>query len=289
MIYDALIAPFAEFGFLRRALVGCLAISLSAPPLGVFLMLRRMSLTGDVLAHGILPGVALGFVVAGLWLPALALGGLLAGLVVALGSGALARATGGREDAALAALYLTALAAGVTLISWRGSAVELTQLLFGSVLGVDDPALLLMGAAASLTLGFLALAWRPLILECFDPSFAQAVGVRGSVWHLGLLALVVMNLVAALQAVGSLMAVGLMMLPAIAARHLARNVGGMVLAAVGVALLATLSGLLASYHLDLPSGPAIVLAASGAWMLALIFGPVDGLVARYRPRRHLEG
>jgi zinc/manganese transport system permease protein len=289
MLHEALIAPFAEFGFLRRALVGCLAISLSAPPLGVFLMLRRMSLTGDVLAHGILPGVALGFVLAGLWMPALALGGLLAGLVVALGSGALARATGGREDAALTGLYLTALAAGVTLISWRGSAVELTQLLFGSVLGVDDAALLLMGGAATATLAFLALAWRPLILECFDPSFAQAVGLRGSVWHLGLLALVVVNLVAGLQAVGSLMAVGLMMLPAIAARHLSRNIGGMMLAAVGIALGATVTGLLASYHLDLPSGPAIVLVAAAAWILALVFGPVDGLLARHRPRRHLEG
>lgn len=289
MVYEALIAPFAEFGFLRRALVGCLAISLSAPPLGVFLMLRRMSLTGDVLAHGILPGVALGFVVAGLWLPALALGGLLAGLVVALGAGALARATGGREDAALTGLYLTALAAGVTLISWRGSAVELTQLLFGSVLGVDDAALLLMGGAATATLAFLAIAWRPLILECFDPSFAQAVGLRGSVWHLGLLALAVLNLVAALQAVGSLMAVGLMMLPAIAARHLARELGGMVLAAVGIAVAATLVGLLASYHLDVPSGPTIVLVASAFWVIALVAGPVDGLLARHRPRRHLDG
>jgi zinc/manganese transport system permease protein len=289
MIWDTFIAPFAEFGFLRRALVGCLALSLSAPPLGVFLMLRRMSLTGDVLAHGILPGVALGFVLAGLWMPALALGGLIAGLIVAIGSGALARATGGREDAALAGLYLTALAAGVTLISWRGSAVELTQLLFGSVLGVDDAALLLMGGAATATLLFLAFAWRPLILECFDPSFAQAVGVRGSVWHLGLLALVVINLVAAFQAVGSLMAVGLMMLPAIAARHWAREVGGLMMAAVGLALVATVLGLLVSYHADLPSGPAIVLAASGLWVISLIAGPVDGLLARHRKQPHLEG
>lgn len=289
MIWDTFIAPFAEFGFLRRALVGCLALSLSAPPLGVFLMLRRMSLTGDVLAHGILPGIALGFVLAGLWVPALALGGLVAGLIVAIASGAIARATGGREDAALAAVYLTALAAGVTLISWRGSAVELTQLLFGSVLGVDDTALLLMGGAATLTLLFLAFAWRPLILECFDPSFAQAVGLRGSVWHLGLLALVVINLVAAFQAVGSLMAVGLMMLPAIAARHWAREIGGLVSAAVALALLATLIGLLASYHADLPSGPSIVLAAAALWVISLISGPVDGLLARYRKRPHLEG
>jgi len=289
MLWEGLFAPFAEFGFLRRALVGCAALSLSAPPLGVFLMLRRMSLTGDVLAHGILPGVALGFLIAGLSVPAMALGGLVAGLGIALGAGAISRVTGGREDAALAALYLTALAAGVVLISWRGSAVELTHILFGSVLGVDDLALLMMGGAATATLLFLAVAWRPLVLECFDPSFARAVGVRGSAWHLGLMALVVVSLVSAFQAVGTLMAVGLMMLPAIAARHWARGVGAMVLVSVAVALAATLSGLLLSYHADVPSGPAIVLVAAGLWFGSLVFGPVDGLVARWWPGRHLEG
>ena len=144
---ELLIAPFAEFGFMRRALVGCLAVSTVAPVLGVFLMLRRMSLTADVLAHGILPGVAGAFLLAGLSVPALAFGGLLAGLAVAVGAGALSRATGGREDAALAALYLIALALGVVLVSWRGGAVELTQLLFGSALGVDDAALLLMAGS----------------------------------------------------------------------------------------------------------------------------------------------
>ena len=284
-----MIPELLEYGFLRRALVGCLALSVSAPPLGVFLMLRRMSLAGDALSHGLLPGVALAFVLFGLSVPALALGGLLAGLVIALGAGALARGTGGREDASLAALYLTALAAGVAIISWRGSAVELTQLLFGSVLGVDDAALLLMAGAASLTLSFLAFAWRPLVLECFDPAFARAVGLRGSLWHLGFLALVVVNMVAALQAVGSLMAVGLMMLPAIAARHWARGIGGVVTVSVVLALLASLSGLLASALMDLPSGPAIVLAAAALWLLSALLGPVDGVVARLRPRRHLSG
>lgn len=289
MIIEALVAPFVEFGFLRRALVGCLALSLSAPPVGVFLMLRRMSLTGDVLAHGILPGVALGFLLAGLSLPAMAAGGMAAGLLVALGAGAIARATGGREDAALAALYLSALAVGVVMISWRGSPVELTHLLFGSVLGVDDAALLAMGGAATLTLLVLSVAWRPLVLECFDPAFARAAGVRGSAWHLGLMALAVVNLVAAFQAVGTLMAVGLMMLPAVAARHWARTLAGMVPVAVGLAFAATLAGLLASFHADLPSGPAIVLAAAVIWLASLLLGPVDGLLAKWWPRRHLEG
>ena len=262
---------------------------MAAPPLGVFLMLRRMSLTADVLAHGILPGVAAGFLVAGLSLPAMAFGGLVAGLLVAVGAGALSRATGGREDASLAALYLVALAAGVAMVSMRGGAVELTNLLFGSVLGVDDGALLLMAGAASLTLLALALAWRPLVLECFDPNFAAAVGARGAGWHLGFLGLVVLNLLAAFQALGTLMAVGLMMLPAIAARHWARQVGGMAYASVAIAMVASAAGLLLSFHADVPAGPAVVLCAGLAWLVSVVAGPVDGLLARLVRRRHLAG
>ncbi len=280
--------PFLDYGFMRRALVGCLAVSLAAPPLGVFLMLRRMSLTADVLGHGILPGIAAGFLLAGLSVPAMAVGGLLAGLVVALGAGALSRATGGREDAALAALYLCALALGVALVAMGGGTAELTQLLFGSALGVDDAALLLMAATATLSLGVLAFAWRPLVLECFDPSFAQAVGARGGAWHMVFLALVVLNLLAAFQALGTLMGVGLMMLPAVAARHWSREVGGMVYAAVALAAGASFGGLLLSFHADVPSGPAVVLVAGLLWAGSLLFGPVEGVTARLR-RRHLAG
>ncbi|TCZ66908.1 metal ABC transporter permease [Roseicella aquatilis] len=289
MILDFLLAPFLDYGFLRRALVGCLALSVAAPPLGVFLMLRRMSLTADVLGHGILPGVAAGFLLAGLSLPAMAAGGLAAGLAVAVGAGALSRATGGREDASLAALYLVALASGVAMVSWRGGAVELTNLLFGSVLGVDDAALLLMAGSATVTLAVLALAWRPLVLECFDPGFARAVGARGALWHMAFLALVVLNLIAAFQALGTLMAVGLMMLPAIAARHWARQVGGMAYASVAIALASAWGGLLLSFHADVPSGPAVVLAAGAAWLVSTLLGPVDGLLARLWRRPHLAG
>jgi zinc/manganese transport system permease protein len=288
-LLDLIWGPFAEFGFLRRAMVGCLALSLAAPPLGVFLMLRRMSLTADVLAHGILPGIAAGFLVAGLSVTAMSVGGLVAGLVVALGAGAISRATGGREDAALAALYLVALALGVTLISTRAGSVELSHLLFGSVLGVDDPALFMMAGVSSVTLAALAFAWRPLVVECFDPSFAAAARVHGGAWHLLFLGLVVLNVLAAFQALGTLMAVGLMMLPAVAARHWGRSVGGMVYASVLIALLSSAAGLLLSFHLDLPSGPAIVLVAGGAWVASLVAGPVDGLLARWLRRPHLAG
>lgn len=284
-----LVGPFVEFGFMRRALVGCLALAVAAPLLGVFLMLRRTSLTAEVLAHGVTPGIAAGFLIAGLSLPAMSLGGLVAGLAVAVGAGALSRATGGREDAALTALYLIALALGVTLVSLRGGAADLTHLLFGQVLGVDDPALLLMAGVATLTLPLLALAWRPLALECFDPGFAQAEGVRGGLWHGLFLVLVVLNVLAAFQAMGTLMAVGLMMLPAVAARHWARELSGLAYAAVGLAVLSAFFGLLASYHLDLPSGPAIVLVAGAFWAVSVIAGPVDGLLARVLRRPHLAG
>ncbi|MDQ1078737.1 metal ABC transporter permease [Pseudoroseomonas cervicalis] len=288
-LLDLLWSPFAEFGFLRRALIGCLALSLAAPPLGVFLVLRRMSLTADVLAHGILPGIAVGFLVAGLSVTAMSIGGLVAGLVVAVGAGAVSRATGGREDAALAALYLVALALGVTLISTRAGSVELSHLLFGSVLGVDDAALFLMAGVSSLTLLVLAFAWRPLVLECFDPGFAAAARAQGGLWHMVFLGLLVLNVLAAFQALGTLMAVGLMMLPAVAARHWGRSVGAMVYASVGIALFSSLAGLLFSYHLDWPTGPAIVLVAGAIWALSVVAGPVDGVLPRLLRRPHLAG
>ena len=286
---EPLLGPFIEFGFMRRALVGCLALAVSAPLLGVFLMLRRTSLTAEVLAHGVTPGIAGGFLIAGLSVPAMSIGGLVAGLTVAVGAGALSRATGGREDAALTALYLIALALGVTLVSLRGDTADLTHLLFGQVLGVDDPALLLMAGVATLTLPVLALAWRPLALECFDPGFAAAAGVRGGLWHGMFLVLVVLNVLAAFQAMGTLMAVGLMMLPAVAARHWSRELAGLAYAAVALAVASAVAGLLASYHLDLPSGPAIVLTAGLGWVVSVVAGPVDGLLSRWIRRPHLAG
>ncbi|MGV1015368.1 MAG: metal ABC transporter permease, partial [Methyloceanibacter sp.] len=117
---DALVQPFAEFAFMRRALIGCLALSLSAPPIGVFLVLRRMSLMGDVMGHAILPGAAIGFLLAGLSLFAMSLGAFVSGLAVALAAGLVARTTILREDASLAGFYLVSLALGVLIVSVRG-------------------------------------------------------------------------------------------------------------------------------------------------------------------------
>ncbi len=283
LIHDWLLAPFS-LGFMRRALAGCLALSVAGPPLGVLLVLRRMSLMSDPLQHGILPGVALGAAVAGISFLWMGLGGLLAGLGVAWLAGWLTRATGGREDSQLAGVYLMALAAGVAIVSAQRG-IDLTELLFGSVLGVDDAALLAMAGVASLVVIGLAAIWRPLVLESFDPGFLAASSGRGGMWHLAFLALVVLCVVAGFVALGTLMSVGLMMLPAVGARHFARTLGGQVVASVCVAVLASVAGLLLSFHADIPTGPAIVLTAGAIWIVGVAVGPRDSLLARISMRR----
>ena len=278
MIHDLFLAPF-ELGFMRRALAGCIALSLAGPPLGVFLVLRRMALMSDVLQHGILPGIAAGAVLGGLSLWVMGAGGLAAGLAVALLAGWLARASGGREDSQFAGVYLVALALGVALISAQRG-VDLTHLLFGSVLAVDDATLLGMAGTASVTLPALAVIWRPLILESLDPGFTAAAGLRGGVWHLAFLSLVVLCVVSGFVALGTLMSVGLMMLPAVAARHFAATLAGQVRAAVALAVAASVLGLLLSYHENVPAGPAIVLTAGALWAVGLLAGPRESLLRR---------
>jgi zinc/manganese transport system permease protein len=278
---DIFLEPFA-LGFMRRALAGCLALSVAAPPLGVFLVLRRMSLMSDVLQHGVLPGIAIGAILAGLSVWAMGLGGIIAGLAVAVIAGWLARRTGGKEDSQLAAMYLLALAAGVALISTQHS-VDLTHLLFGNVLAVDQPALLGMAAVASITLLVLALIWRPLVLESLDPGFVAATGRKGGLWHLLFLTLVVLCVVSGFVALGTLMAVGLMMLPAIAARHWSDSLSGQVKVAVLLACLASYFGLILSYNFDIPAGPAIVLTAGTFWIISLLAGPQAGLWRQAMP------
>jgi zinc/manganese transport system permease protein len=275
MLHDWLIAPFG-FLFLRRALVGCMALSLVAPPLGVFLTIRRMSLTADVLQHGILPGVALGALFGGLSLWWMGAGGLIAGLLVALLAAVITRATDGREDSGFAGVYLLALAAGVALAT-RQRGIDLTHLLFGSVLAVDNAALILMAAIASVALLGLAAIWRGLVLESLDPLFLRAQGGRGGLFHAGFMTLVVLSVVGGFAALGTLMSVGLMMLPAIAARHWSRFLSGQILASVLVALLSSVAGLLLSFHVNLPAGPAILLVAGAIWLFSIAFGPEDSL------------
>ena len=287
-MYDFLIAPFVEFEFMRRALVGMAALSLGAAPIGVFLMLRRMSLMGDAMAHAILPGAAIGFLLSGVSLFAMTAGGLIAGLVVALLAGIVARTTELKEDASLAAFFLVSLAVGVTIISIGGTSVDLLHILFGNVLALDDQTLVLIAAITTLSLAVLALIYRPLVVECVDPGFLRSVSRTGAPVHIAFLVLVVMNLVGGFHALGTLLAVGIMMVPAVVSRFWARDVTPMIVIAVGCGIFSGYAGLLLSFHSAAPAGPAIILVAGVLYVGSVLFGRVGGVIWQLILRRHLE-
>ena len=278
MTLSALWQPFVEFAFMRRALLGGVALALSAAPLGVFLVLRRMSLVGDAISHGILPGAALAFWLFGLSLPALTLGGLVAGLGLAGLAAWISRRTGLREDASLAALYPMSLASGVLLLGLAGSKLDLLHLLFGTALSVDRDTLHSMLSTSLLSIVLLALIYRALLLDSLDPLFLRSVSRIGPLAHGLFLTLVVLNLVIGFQAIGALMVVGLMMLPAAAARFWSRRLPVLLMLAALTAATSVWLGLLMSYYVNLPSGPCIVLLAGLFYLLSVIVGPVNGLL-----------
>jgi len=288
MVYDALISPFVEYEFMRRALAAAIALALGGAPIGVFLMLRRMSLVGDAMAHAILPGAAIGFLLSGLNLFAMTAGGLIAGFTVAILAGVVARTTDLKEDASLATLYLASLALGVTIVSIRGTNIDLLHVLFGNILAMDDPTLLVVAFNATITLIVLAVIYRPLVIESVDPLFLHTVSRAGAPAHLVFLALVVVNLVNGFQALGTLLAVGLMILPAGIARFWSRDITGMICIAVVSAILAGYAGLVLSFQTRVPSGPAIILVATALYVGSVLFGNVRGIVRQMFPGRHLE-
>lgn len=269
-MYEFLLEPFVEYAFLKRSLLATLGIALSCSPIGVLLVLRRMSLMGDALSHAVLPGIAIGYLFAGMWLPALTLGGMIAGILIALLGGFIARQTILHEDASFTGFYLLSLASGVLILSLKDGNFHITHLLFGSVLAVDQASLLFIAFTTSVTLVTFALIYRPLIYECFDPTFVKMIRIKGSFYHFLYLGLVVLNLVAACQALGTLMALGIMMLPAVTARLWAKQVWSLILLTASIAVFSSYMGLVLSYHYNWPSGPTIIIVAGGAYLTALL-------------------
>lgn len=279
---------YLDYAFMRHALAGGVAIALASAPLGVFLVIRRMSLTGEAMAHAVLPGVALGFLAAGLSLPAMALGGLGAGLLVALMATALSRLTTLREDAALAGLYLLALALGALILSASGRPLDLLHVLFGSVLALSPGHVMLLCGLAILVLTLLAFLYRPLVIDTLDPSFLRVGG--GADWIGALfLALVALTLVAGFQAMGTLMGAALMVLPAAGARLWTARLDAMIAIATVVALLSVLVGLTAAARLSWPAGPSVAVAAGVFFLFSCGLGAHGGAAARLFRQRHFEG
>ncbi len=286
-IFQFFVAPFLDFPFLKRALVASIMIAISSGFVGVFLVLNRMSLAGDALSHGVLPGIALGFLFFGFNFVAMSIGGMIAGLLVALFSSFVAKHTNLKEDASFAGFYLFSLAIGVILITKIGSQADLMHILFGSVLAVDRSALLFVWAMASGTLLVLALIYRPLLFYIIDPLTLELSGRKGIFYYALFLFLTVLNLVAAFQVLGTLMAVGLMMIPAISARLWSNRMEPIFLLTLFFGLLSAYFGLLLSFHYDIASGPMIILLLGFIYLFSLLLGR-EGGIFKAQPKGHKE-
>ena len=286
-LHEFFIAPFA-YDFMQRALFSAALLSVSGGLLGCILVLRRLALMGDALSHSLLPGVALAWLLFGPSTTALFLGALLAGLLTALGSALLSRLTRVKEDAAFGSLFIVFFGAGIALVSKLPTRLNLTHFLFGNVLGVSPTDVQLTAAVSAATVLVFAVFYRAILLETFDPVFHRATGGRGALIHFGFLALTVLNLVAALQTMGIVLALGLFLLPAVSAYLWCDSFSRLLLLSVGFALVCSLAGILLSYHAGLASGAAIVLCLGGVFLGSALFSPRYGaaalVLARWRNR-----
>ncbi|WP_261816920.1 metal ABC transporter permease [Vibrio gallicus] len=273
-IFDA----YLQFGFMRRSLLACIILSFSLPPLGIFLLLRRMSLVGDALSHAVLPGVAIGYLVSGMSLLSMGLGGFFAGLFIALASSWISSRAKLNEDSTFAGLYLGSLALGVVLVSLRKNSIDLIHLLFGSLLAVDNSALIFIGVVVTITLLILAVFYRAIVYESFNASFFSIYSSRYSMWiHALFMGLVVLNLIAGFQVLGTLMSVGLMMLPAISSRCWTDRLPSMIGISITFGVISSLLGLAWSWYQSIPAGPAIILVATLIFLLSIFFGSKKGI------------
>ncbi len=287
-MYEILIQPFIEYGFMFKSLLGCVLISLCAPMLGLFLILKKMSLTGDAISHAILPGVAIGYAVAGLSVTIMTLGGFIAGSLVIVLSGFVSRYTKKGEDSALAVFYLISLALGILIISLNGSNIDLLSILFGSLLTINDECLILLSSITLITIVTMLVIRRPFIIDCIDPDFLIHNDINGHLYHIIFMILVVLNLIAGFQTIGTLMAVGLLILPAAIIRLWINNIVLSCLISPLIVIISCYCGLIASFYYNYPTTPIIILALGLLYLISVFLGTNGGILWKYVRLKHLD-
>ncbi|MCE8016948.1 metal ABC transporter permease [Halomonas sp. MCCC 1A17488] len=283
LLPESLAAPF-EYRFMQRALLTSVLVGAICGLLSCYVVLKRWSLLGDAISHAVLPGVAIAYLLG--W--PFFIGAFVTGALTSLGIGAIERHTRIKSDAAMGLMFTAAFALGIVIISKIATSTHLLHILFGNVLGVKTSALLLTLLASAVTLLAIWLAYRPLLLYTFDPQQAQALGFRTSVIHYGLILLLTLTIVASLETVGIILVVAMLITPGATAHLLTDRFTTMLAISVAVGVTSAVVGLVVSVSLDVASGGAIVLVASGLFLLALLAAPRHGLVARHWRRWRLN-
>jgi len=271
-----LIEPFT-YGFIVRGMLAGMLAGAACAILSAFIVWRGMAFIGDAMAHVILPGIVVAFI-NGI---SLFVGALIAAVLAALGIGLLARGRELKEDTAIGVMFSGFFALGVLLLSRVTTYQDLTHILFGDILGVSTGDLWAMLAVVVVVLAVVVLFYKELLVTSFDPGHAVAIGLSPELVRYGLLLLIALTVVAAIQTVGVVMVLALLVTPAAAASLLARELPKIMGLGALFAVLAALVGLYASYYADVASGAAIVVALTGMFLLAFFFAPERGLVARW--------
>jgi manganese/iron transport system permease protein len=268
------LAPL-EYSFMQRGLLAALIVGVVCAVIGSYVVLRSMAYLGDALAHAILPGVAVAYLMGG----SLTLGALVAAVLVALGIGALSRQGTIKEDTAIGILFAAALSLGVALISSiRSYAVDLSHILFGNVLGVSEQDLILTAALGAVILLTILLLYRPFLVLSFDPVLATTLRLPRELLRNLLLVLLALAIVVSLQTVGVGLVAAMLVTPAATAYLLARRLPAMMALAALFGALSSVVGMYASYYLNVASGAAIVLTATAFFLLAFFLAPRKGLL-----------
>jgi manganese/iron transport system permease protein len=262
---DTLLLPF-QFPFMQNAFWIAMIVAPPTALLSCFLVLKGWALMGDAVSHAVLPGIVLAYM-AGL---PLLLGAFIAGLGSALLTGYLADNSRIKRDTVMGVVFSAMFALGVVLYTAFPSDVHLDHILFGNMLGVGQGDLITAAAIAIPVTLILALKWRDLMLHAFDPAQAQVSGLRTNLLHYGLLAILSLTIVATLSSVGLILAIGLLIAPGAIAFLLARSFGAMLITATAVCLVAMLSGIWLSFHLDSAPAPTVILILTSLFLCAFL-------------------
>lgn len=273
-----LTAPLA-YGFMQRGLLASLMVGVLCAVVGCYVVLRSMAFLGDALAHAILPGVAIAYLLRG----NLMVGALVAAVAVALGIGLISRRGAIKEDTAIGILFAAALSLGIVLISTiRTYAVDLTHILFGNVLGVSAANLWLTAGLSVVVLGTIALLYKPFLVISFDPVLAATLRLPAELLRNLMLILLALTIVVSMQTVGVGLVAAMLVTPAATAYLLTKRLREMMLVSAFIGAFSSVTGLYLSYYANVASGAAVVLTATVVFLLVFLFAPRRGMVWRRR-------
>ena len=278
-IVDFFVLPLS-YDFMQRALIVAVLVGAVCAVLSCYLVLKGWSLMGDAVSHAVLPGIVIAFV---LGLP-LALGAFVAGLVCAIGTGYLKENSRVKEDTVMGIVFSGMFGFGLVLFTKVETDQHLNHILFGNMLGVTPRDLVETAVVAGSVLAIVLMKRRDLLLYCFDPQHARAIGLPVRWLHYGLLVLLSLTIVASLKAVGIILVVAMLIAPGAIAFLLTNRFESMLLIAVLVAVGSSIIGTLVSFHINGATGPCIVLVQMAVFVLAFLLAPNGGILRRWRPQ-----